>query len=432
MSVNGRSAPVDFETALFTGLAFDGGLYVPEQVPRLGDLRPEPGLHETGVEILGAFLDDLDPAVLRRVVEDAWNFPLPLRPLDDDVFLLELFHGPTLAFKDVGARFMARIMAHYRERSARRVTLIVATSGDTGSAVAHGFHGVAGIDVFVLYPSGRVSRLQEAQMATLGGNVHAVEVRGTFDDCQALVKRALTDPDITGALTLTTANSINIGRLLPQIVFYALGWRLWRAARPNDPEPGGEPRFVVPSGNFGNLTAALYAQAMGVPVGRAVAATNANDVVPEYLRTGAYHPRASVQTLSTAMDVGAPSNLARIQALLGDDAAAIRERVEPVAVDDAATLAEIRLTHARTEVILDPHTAVGVAAARRVRAAGETAPLVVAATAHPGKFPEIVEQALGFAPPPPPALREALSRPKQSRLMDPDYATWKAMLKDAC
>jgi len=423
VSVNGRSAPVDFETALFTGLADDGGLYAPERVPPLS--RPDAAsgtLHDTGVEALSPFLEDLPAEVLRGVIETAWDFPLPLRTLDDDIHVLELFHGPTLAFKDVGARFMARLMGHYLERAARRVTLVVATSGDTGSAVAHGFHNVPGVDVFVLYPSGRVSPLQEQQMTTLGGNIHAIEVRGAFDDCQAMVKRALNDPELTG---LTTANSINIGRLLPQVVFYVFGWREWRRL---DGNPGGSPRFVVPSGNFGNLTAALYAQAMGVPMGRCVAATNANDVFPEYLGSGAYHPRSSVRTLSTAMDVGAPSNLARIQALLGNDAAHIRERVEAVAVDDTATLTEIRQTHQRTGVVLDPHTAVGVAAARRVRTAGETAPLLVAATAHPGKFPEVVEQALGVAPPMPAALREAMGRAKLSRVMDPDYAAWRRVL----
>ncbi len=423
VSVNGRSQPVDFTTALLSGLADDGGLYVPEHLPGLpGAWTRATRLAEVGEQVLAPFLESIPRDTLREIIEKAWDFPLPLRTLDDDIHLLELFHGPTLAFKDFGARLMAGVLSHLLEQDERKVTVLVATSGDTGSAVAHGFWNADRIKVFVLYPSGRVSPLQEAQMTTLGGNVHAMEVDGTFDDCQALVKQALTDPQVHSALTLTTANSINPGRLLPQIVFYAWGVIQQTAGDPRIP------RAVVPSGNFGNLTAALYAKTMGVPLGRLVAATNANDEVPEYLRTGTFTPAASIPTLSSAMDVGDPSNLARIQHLYDGHVDRIRADVEGVSVSDEETLDEIRNTRNRTGIVIDPHTAVGVRAARRLRSAGETAPFLVAATAHPGKFPDTIERALGEGIPVPESLSKALGKPKQSTPIKADYETWKKLL----
>ncbi len=319
-SVLGRCEPVPFARALFDGLAPDGSLYVPESIPRLADKElaalPKRSFGEIACAVLAPFLDEFSADELRGIVDRALDFRVPLVPLEGRLQLLELFHGPTLAFKDVGARFMAQAMSTLLAREQREVTIVVATSGDTGSAVARGFHGVPHITVFVLYPAGRISELQERQITTVGGNVHALEVEGTFDDCQRLVKQALAESAGDAARTLTTANSINVGRLLPQITYHA--WALAQLrARPAT--AAATPTVVVPSGNLGNLTAAFYARAMGIPIRGLVAATNANDVLVEFLRTGTLTPRAAVATHSNAMDVGDPSNLPRIQALVDGD-----------------------------------------------------------------------------------------------------------------
>ena len=428
-STGGTSAPVSFREALFAGLAPDGGLYIPDSIPRLSaDFiagLSRQSLHTIGKEVLAIFIDDLDREALASILHEAWTFPVPLRPLERDIDLLELFHGPTFAFKDLGAQFLARTLSRYLRREQRKATVIVATSGDTGSAVALGFHNVPNVVVCVLYPSGRISRLQEQQMTTLGGNVHAIEVDGSFDDCQRLVKQALADEEVVSSCHLTTANSINIGRLIPQVVYY-----IWAIAQRDagGHESGKQPpTFVVPSGNFGNLTAGLYARALGVPVGRLVGATNANDVVPEYLRTGKFRPRHSVTTYSNAMDVGNPSNVARIISFFDSKWEVMKSRVEAEAVSDAETLEEIRLTHRRTGVVLDPHTAVGVAAARRLKPSEH---VVVVATAHPAKFPDVIRKALGVDIALPPQLEEALRRKKRSVKMDADYSALRQILKE--
>ena len=427
VSTLGRAPAVDFRTALFRGMAEDGSLYVPEALPRLPDAFlgsiHERTLHEIACETLAPFIDDLAPGVLRSIVESAFDFPIPLVGLEERLFLLELFHGPTLAFKDIGARFMAQLMSHYLAAEQREVALVVATSGDTGSAVAHGFFGVPHITVFVLYPKGRVSDLQERQMATLGGNVHAIEVAGSFDDCQRLVKQALAERPGTAGRDLTTANSINIGRLLPQLTYYLWGYAQWRMSATRDAAP---PHVIVPSGNFGNLTAAAYARAMGMPVSRLVAATNANDVVPEFLRTGRYTPRASVATMSNAMDVGDPSNLSRLRSLLGVEAAELGKRIEAHAVTDQETLREIRVIAQHTGIVLDPHTAVGMRVARGLP---DEADAIVAATAHPAKFPEIMRQAFGREIALPPALAAVATAPKLSEAIPADYAAFRALLE---
>jgi len=406
---SGRATPVDFRTALFRGLAEDGSLYVPERLPRLDDAvlhtLPERTLHDVACVVLAPFLPELDAATLRGIVTRALDFELPLVLLEDRVHLLELFHGPTLAFKDVGARFMAQAMSHYLAAEQREIAILVATSGDTGSAVAHGFHGVPHTTVFVLYPAGRVSALQERQMATLGGNVRAIEVAGSFDDCQRLVKHALATRPPSAGRELTTANSINIGRLLPQVTYYLWAWAQWRR---DAGAADAAPHVVVPSGNFGNLTAAAYARAMGMPMGRLVAATNANDVVPVFLRTGRYEPRASVATLSNAMDVGDPSNLARLRALYGDSAERLGAHVEAHAIGDDGTLREIRVIAAHTGTVLDPHTAVGV---RVARALPDDADVIVAATAHPAKFADVMHAAFGRDIDLPPELTALMQRP---------------------
>jgi threonine synthase len=413
-SVRGRAPAVSFREALFRGLAPDGSLYVPQTIPRLPQMilaaDPERSLTSLGVEILATFIDDIPRPELERIVADAWKFPIRLEPLNDTIHLLELFHGPTLAFKDFGARFMARALSHYLAESDRELSILVATSGDTGSAVASGFHRVPHINVFVLYPSGRISPLQEKQIATLGDNIHAIEVDGSFDDCQALVKGALADETIRAQRDLTTANSINVGRLLPQAAYYA-----WAVSK----LPGSH--VVVPSGNFGNLTAAVYAREMGFPIGKCVAATNANDVVPKFLRSGAFTPRPSVATISNAMDVGDPSNLARLQSLFGQAAAELRRGLSAQSVSEEETRREMKRTYEATGRVLDPHTAVGIAVARKlsdsipqVAVGAMPNPIIVPATAHPAKFLEVVEDVLGISVPLPVALDEAMRRNKKA------------------
>lgn len=416
-SVRGESPNVQFREALFRGLAPDGGLYVPEEIPRL----PESvAAHTTplqfpvvATDVLSAFIDDIPTADLRALSQDAFSFPIPLVKLEGDLYLLELFHGPTLAFKDVGARFMARALSYFLKIRQQKLTIAVATSGDTGSAVAHGFFNVPNISVFVFYPSGKISRLQEQQMTTLGGNIHAIEVDGTFDDCQRLVKRALTDTDVVQACNLTTANSINLGRLIPQVTYYV--WAILLLRERLEGSGTVSPAFVVPSGNFGNLTAAVYAKHMGAGIASFISASNANDVVPEYFRTGVFRPRPSVQTYSNAMDVGDPSNFARLESLYHGNPLQMKRDIAAVSVSDPETIDEIRRTYEHTGYVLDPHTAVGVAAARN--AAGRVSspgPIIVAATAHPGKFPDVVGRALGTTAPLPEQLREAMQRSKQS------------------
>ncbi len=427
VSALGSSVAVDFRTALLRGLAEDGSLYVPSAIPRLPDAfldsLHERSFHDIACAALLPFVDGMPPSRLRAIVESALDFPIPLVPLEGPLHLLELFHGPTLAFKDVGARFMARCLSHFVEDERAEVGILVATSGDTGGAVASGFLGAAHVTVFVLYPSGRISDLQERQIATLGGNVRAVEVLGSFDDCQRLVKRALAEGGTPGGRRLTTANSINVGRLLPQITYYLWGYAQWRRAAGPSAAP---PNVVVPSGNFGNLTAAAYARALGMPVGRLIAATNANDVVPRFLATGRYEPRDSVTTLSTAMDVGDPSNLSRLTSLAGGDASRLASAIEAGSATDADTLREIAAVAQATGIVIDPHTAVGVHVARS-RARGE--PTLVLATAHPAKFPGVVRRALGREVPLPPRLAEAASRPKSSRRIPADYRSFRTLLE---
>jgi threonine synthase len=343
--------------------------------------------------------------------------------------VLELFHGPTLAFKDVGARVQARLLHHFTDGTP--LTILVATSGDTGSAVAQAFHRVPDTRVVVLYPEGKVSDVQEAQMASLGDNVTALAMRGTFDDCQRLVKQAFADDDLRGHVWLTPANSINLGRLLPQVFYYfvlatgygprAMGDSPKPEARIPEPESRIGPIVSVPSGNFGNLTAGLIAQRLGLPVRRFVAATNVNDTVPEYLRSGRYQPRPSIRTVANAMDVGAPSNLERMQALFDGNLDALRRHVVGCAYDDARIVSEIGNVYRRHGYLLDPHSAIAWLALQDVLATEPDAHGVVVATAHPAKFREVVEPAIGKPVPLPPVLAEAIARPRHAISMDIDY-----------
>ena len=416
---------VSFREALFRGMAPDGSLYIPQSIPPLPASIENPdargSLPVVAAHILSAYIEEIPAEQILTMAERTFSFPIPLVKLEDDIYLLELFHGPTLAFKDVGARFMASALSYFLEQEQRDLTIAVATSGDTGSAVAQGFLNVPHVTVFVFYPSGKISALQEQQITTVGENIHAVEVDGTFDDCQRLVKTALADHDLVRARNLTTANSINLGRLLPQITYYA--WGLLEFRRHGGLGSLREPTVdvCVPSGNFGNITAAAYAKHMGVPIGQLLSASNANDVVPDFFRTGFFTPRASVQTFSNAMDVSNPSNLPRLQALYNNDINAMKNDIAATSVSDEETLVEIRRTYEHSGHILDPHTAVGVAATRKLRGATSSRPTIVVGTAHPAKFPDVVARALGITIPVPQQLHEALQRTKQSTKILADY-----------
>ena len=441
ISTRRSSPPVPFIDALFAGTAPDGGLYMPERIDPL-----PPGVIEElrGASIVdigtrvGAHLlrGEITPEALRPLIADALDFPIPLVTVTDRVSVLELFHGPTMAFKDVGARVQARLLHHFTDGTP--LTILVATSGDTGSAVAQAFHRVPDTRVVVLYPQGQVSDVQEAQMASLGDNITALAMRGTFDDCQRLVKQAFADDELRKHVWLTPANSINLGRLLPQVFYYFVLARLaphnrlrqgsgGQEGAPYDPSSG--PIVSVPSGNFGNLTAGLIAKRIGLPVKRFVAATNVNDTVPEYLRTGEYHPKPSIRTVANAMDVGAPSNLERMQLLYNGDVEALRRDVVGRAYEDTRVLAEIADVYHRHEYLLDPHSAIAWLALNDVLATEPDVKGVFVATAHPGKFREVVEPAIGRTVPLPRPLQEALGRPRHAISMDVDYATLRDFLR---
>ena len=423
VSTRRASPPVPFIDALFAGTAPDGGLYFPERFEplpastleslRLADLQTIGTA--VGTHLLAGDISERDMAA---IVRDALDFSIPLVQVSDRAWVLELFHGPTLAFKDVGARVQARLLHHFTDGTP--LTILVATSGDTGSAVAQAFHGVPGSHVFVLYPEGQVTDVQEAQMASIGGNITAVAVRGTFDDCQRLVKQAFADDDLRKHVWLTPANSINLGRLLPQVFYYFLLARLGPAeAGPYDRK--GDLVVSVPSGNFGNLTAGLIAKRLGLPVRRFVAATNVNDVVPEYLRSGIFTPRPSVRTVANAMDVGAPSNFERMRAMYDDDIDRMREDVAGAAFDDARVVAEVGNVYREHKYLLDPHGAIAWLGLQQGLATDSRAAGVFLATAHPAKFREVVEPAIGGKVPLPATLADALARPRHSERLDAHY-----------
>jgi threonine synthase len=417
--VTTRSGPgVSFRTALFEGLAPDGGLYVPDTIEPWADHElarlPRRTLTEIGLRALRPFArGDVDAATLEAVVVEALNFPIPLIEVEPNIYALELCHGPTLAFKDVGARLMARLMASLHEAD-EPITILAATSGDTGSAVAHAFHKVPGTRVVILYPDGRVSPTQEAQLTMFNGsrtNVRAYAVAGSFDDCHRLTRQAFADPDLR-RMRLTSANSVNIGRLLPQMVYYfhAAAELLQRVAQGVNPTI----TFSTPSGNFGNLTAGLIAKRSGLAVERFVAATNANDIVPVYLTTGRFEPRASVHTISNAMDVGNPSNFERMSWLYGGDADAMRRDIHGTCHTDDEVRETIRLVYETRGYLLDPHSAIAYMGAKTYVASGfsRTTATIFLATAHPAKFAEIVEPIIGKAVDKPAPLAHALARPR--------------------
>jgi threonine synthase len=419
-STRGGAAAVSFREALLQGLAPDGGLFLPEQLEPLGpgviDSWRRLSIGDVASRLLAHLVGDEFPAaVLDRLTRDAFDFPAPVTTVEKDRAVLELYHGATLAFKDFGARFLARTFGYLLEQRGDHATILVATSGDTGSAVAQGFFGVPRVTVVVLYPDGKVSPFQEAQMATLGGNVRALRVPGCFDDCQRLVKAAFLDESLA-ALHLSSANSINIGRLLPQSVYYFSSWL--------EVAEGAPVAFSVPSGNLGNLTAGVMAQRLGLPAAFFLAASNVNDVLPEFLRTGVYRARPAVPTLSNAMDVGDPSNFVRLLALHGGSAEALRANVRGEVVTEEETRATIRQVYGRTGYVLDPHAAVGYAAAERAKAR-----VIVLATAHPAKFGGVIREELGFEPTLPDSYRDWAARPiLADTIEDATYPAFKRWL----
>ncbi len=423
-----RKAPLtSLRGAVLRGLAPDGGLYLPVEIARhspeeLEEFRRLP-FTEVCFRVVRPFATpDVPEEVLWQIVSEAINFPVKLVSLSPGLHILELFHGPTLAFKDFGARFMARLMGYFVRGETRPLTVLVATSGDTGSAVAHGFLQVPGIRVVILYPSKRISEAQEKQFTTLGENITALEVAGTFDDCQRLAKQAFSDVELNKHTSLTSANSINIGRLLPQMFYHVAAYRQLPVA--------SVPLVVsVPSGNFGNLTAGIFAKRIGLPVAKYVASTNANDVVPEYLRTGEFHPRAAQATYSNAMDVGNPNNFPRLLDLCRNRLEYVQKEIWGHGGTDEETLAAMRMLHDKFSYIADPHTAVGVLGWEAYKSQHpEPAQGLVLATAHPAKFADVVMKAIGTAPPLPDRLAASLKRDKLSLLVSSSYDDFKQFL----
>ena len=423
-STNGRAPLATLEKAVVKGLAEDRGLYMPERIGRLPDSFfdriQEMDFHEVACTVAEAFFgEDVEKEKLDAIVRDTLSFDCPAVKVEDGIYALELFHGPTLAFKDVGARFMARLLGHFR--SGESLNVLVATSGDTGSAVANGFLGVEGINVFVLYPKGKVSPIQECQFTTLGQNITALEIDGVFDDCQALVKSAFMDAELNSAMKLTSANSINVARFLPQSFYYFWGYAQMKRA-------GLADRLVVctPSGNFGNICAGLFAKRMGLPVERFIAANNANSVFYDYLRTGVYSPRPSIQTIANAMDVGDPSNFARVIDLYGHDWEAVKADISGATYSDGQIAETIRDVYGRTGYLCDPHGACGYRALAEGLRPGETG--LFCETAHPAKFKDTVEGIIG-APVAIPEKLQAFMRGKKENVSLPnEYDAFKAFL----
>ncbi len=432
-STNRTTPDVSLEEAVIKGLADDRGLFMPERIEKLPDEFFETigtlSFQEIALTVANAFFgDDVEPDALKEIVYDTLKFDTPLVPVTKNISSLELFHGPTLAFKDVGARFMSRMLAYFISNRTKTdtVNVLVATSGDTGSAVANGFLGVEGIRVFVLYPKGKVSRIQESQFTTLGQNITALEVDGTFDDCQRLVKSAFQDVKLNKKMRLTSANSINVARFLPQSFYYFYAFAQLRSMHPKQTSEELETVFCVPSGNFGNLTAGLIAKRMGLPVKRFIAANNRNDIFLQYLNTGVYSPKPSVSTIANAMDVGNPSNFTRILDLYEHSFEAIRSDISGVSYSDTEIAETMKECFCSTGYELDPHGACGYRALKEELKDNENG--IFLETAHPAKFAETVEQILGVETEIPEKLQEYMKNQKKSIEMKSDFEAFRAFL----
>lgn len=424
-STNKQSPAVSFRHATIRGQAPDGGLYFPEYIPQLSaaflSTLSSRTKADIAYEVIRPYVGtDIAEADLYAICEQTVNFDFPLRQVSDRIYSLELYHGPTLAFKDVGARFMSRCLGYFSKSDSRRVTVLVATSGDTGSAVANGFLGVEGVDVVILYPSGKVSKVQELQLTTLGQNISALEVQGTFDDCQRMVKQAFADKALTDQLYLTSANSINVARWLPQQFYYFYAMQAWGQQSP--------PVVSVPSGNFGNVCAGLLAHSSGLPAGHYVVACNSNDVFTRYLASGTFAPMAAVATISNAMDVGNPSNLVRIQQLYDHNYERLRSDISSYSIDDPTTAATIARVYEQHGYLLDPHGAVAYRALELYLADKPDQKGFILETAHPIKFADVVEPITGQKIEAPASLGDLLQQTKKSLLMKPDYKALKAYL----
>jgi threonine synthase len=424
-SLNNPDLQASFKEAVIAGIAPDKGLYFPESITPLPkdffEKIEQLSDHEIAFKAIHQFVNaDIPNAVLKEIIANTLDFDFPVVPVEENVATLELFHGPTMAFKDVGARFMANCLGYFSQGEMQDVTVLVATSGDTGGAVANGFLGVDGVKVVILYPSGKVSDIQEKQLTTLGQNIEAMEVDGTFDDCQRMVKTAFLDTEITDHKKLTSANSINVARWLPQLFYFLFAYKQAKSK-------GKEIVFSVPSGNFGNICAGMVAQKLGMPVKHFVAATNVNDVVPKFMENGIYEPVPSKATISNAMDVGDPSNFVRIQHLYQGNLESLRANLSSYSISDAETRKAMKHVHSDSGYVMDPHGAVGYLGLKEYQKTHPNTYGIFLETAHPVKFLDVVEDTLGLSPEIPPQIQKVMGREKKSHLIK-SYNDLKAFL----
>ncbi|MFL5786761.1 MAG: threonine synthase [Flavisolibacter sp.] len=427
-STNNPSEIASFKEATIRGQAPDKGLYFPSRIPSIKKELIENiesySNEDIAYEVIKPYVSDTIPEnELRLIVKETINFPFPLIRLNEHIYSLELFHGPTLAFKDVGARFMSRCLRYFVKGSDQKITVLVATSGDTGGAVANGFYNVQGVEVVILYPSGKVSSIQELQLTTLGSNIKAIEIDGTFDDCQNLVKQAFADKELSSLKFLTSANSINVARWLPQQFYYFFAWKQWK-------EKENPPVFCVPSGNFGNICAGILANASGLPVKHFIAACNENDVISNYLNTQKYEPRKAVPTISNAMDVGNPSNFIRILEIFRHQFSDLKTHLTSYTISDEQTTNTIRKVYNEFNYQLDPHGAVAYAAIEKYINSHITEKGILIETAHPVKFYDTVEKILNKPVSMPESVKGLLEKKKESVKMKPDYTEFKSYLSD--
>ncbi len=417
-SLNKNAPVVDFKTATIAGQAPDKGLYFPQSIPQvnkklLNDIENYSNA-AIAYEVIKPFVGDVIPDdLLKNIVEETVNFDIPLVQNTDSIYSLELFHGPTLAFKDIGARFMSRCLGYFAKEKTEKIVVLVATSGDTGGAVANGFYDVPGIEVVILYPSGKVSSVQEKQLTTLGKNIHAIEVNGSFDDCQKMVKETFMDELLKQQVFLTSANSINVARWLPQQFYYYFLWKQWQ-------DKSNPPTIAVPSGNFGNICAGLLAQKAGLPIKHFIAACNANDTIPKFFNTGIYKPTTAIATISNAMDVGDPSNFVRILEMFGNENNDLKNSISSVSITDEATAKTLLNVFKQTNYLLDPHGAVAYTALQKYLANNPTEKGVILETAHPVKFYDVIEPITHEKVPIPAAIAAQLKLEKKSFKMEAD------------
>ncbi len=422
-SLNKNAPVVDFKTATIAGQAPDKGLYFPQSIPQvnkklLNDIENYSNA-AIAYEVIKPFVGDVIPDdLLKKIVEETVNFDIPLVQVTRNIYSLELFHGPTLAFKDIGARFMSRCLGYFAKEKTEKIVVLVATSGDTGGAVANGFYDVAGIEVVILYPSEKVSSVQEKQLTTLGKNIHAIEVNGSFDDCQKMVKETFMDENLKQQVFLTSANSINVARWLPQQFYYYFLWRQWQ-------DKNIPPTVAVPSGNFGNICAGLLAQKAGLPIKHFIAACNANDTVPEYFNTGIYRPTKAIATISNAMDVGDPSNFVRILKMFDNKNNDLKNSLSSVSITDEATAETLLKVFKQTNYLLDPHGAVAYTALQLYLTNNPTEKGVILETAHPVKFYDVIEPIINEQVTIPAAIAAQLKLEKKSFKMEAVGGKWR-------